>query len=56
MHGRGVPDLEHIDGEHGAIVEALRRRDADALEAAVARHIRDGAERVLAARQRPRSG
>ena len=56
MHGRGVPDLEHIDEEHGAIVEALRGRDADALEAAVARHIRDGAERVLAARQRTRSG
>ena len=56
MHGRGVPDLEHIDEEHGAIVEALRRRDADALEEAVARHIRDGAERVLAARQRTRSG
>ena len=56
MHGRGVPDLEHIDQEHGAIIEAFRRRDADALEAAVARHIRDGAERVMAARQRSASG
>jgi DNA-binding GntR family transcriptional regulator len=50
MHGRGVPDLEHIDEEHRAIIEALRRRDADAVEAALARHIGDGATRVLAAR------
>lgn len=56
MHGRGVPDLEHIDEEHGAIIEAFLRRDAEALEAAVARHIRDGAARVMAARQRPASG
>ncbi len=56
MHGRGVPDLERINEEHGAILEAFRRRDADALESAVTRHIRDGAERVLAARQRPASG
>jgi len=56
MHGRGVPDLEHIKEEHGAILEAFRRRDPDALEAAVARHIRDGAERVMAARQRAAAG
>jgi len=56
MHGRGVPDLEHINEEHEAIIEAFRRRDSDALEAAVARHIHDGAERVMAARRRPGSG
>ncbi len=50
MHGRGVPDLEHIDEEHRAIMAAFDRRDPDALETAIVRHIRDGAARVLAAR------
>jgi DNA-binding GntR family transcriptional regulator len=50
MHGRGVPDLEHIDDEHRAIIAAFGRRDADELEAAVVRHVRDGAKRILAAR------
>ena len=52
MHGRGVPDLAHINEEHDAIIDALERRDPDAAEAAVTRHIVDGAARVLAARQR----
>jgi DNA-binding GntR family transcriptional regulator len=50
MHGRGVPDLAQIDSEHRAILTAFRARDRKALEAAVVRHIRDGARRVLAAR------
>lgn len=51
MHGRGVPDLEQVNDEHRAIIEALARRDPGAVEAAVASHIRDGAARLLAARQ-----
>jgi DNA-binding GntR family transcriptional regulator len=50
MHGRGVPDLEHVNDEHRAIIDALERRDPDAAEAAVSRHVRDGAARILAAR------
>lgn len=50
MHGRGVPDLEHVSDEHRAIIDALARRDAGAAEEAVSRHIRDGATRILAAR------
>jgi DNA-binding GntR family transcriptional regulator len=49
MHGRGVPDLEHINEEHEAIIGALVRRDPDAVEFEVTRHIRDGAARVLEA-------
>lgn len=56
MHGRGVPDLEQIDEEHEAILKAFRARDAEALETAVARHIRDGAARTIAARERSESG
>ncbi len=56
MHGRGVPDLLDIREEHEAIVEALELRDPDAAEAAVGRHIADGAARVLAARLRAEEG
>lgn len=50
MHGRGVPNLEQVNDEHRAIIDALARRDGDASEEAVSRHIRDGAARILAAR------
>lgn len=49
MHGRGVPDLENIVAEHQAILDSFRRRNCAALEAAVVKHIRDGAQRTLAA-------
>jgi DNA-binding GntR family transcriptional regulator len=49
MHGRGVPDLENIVAEHRAILDAFKRRDRAALQAAVVKHIRDGAQRTLAA-------
>lgn len=48
-HGRGVPGLELINAEHEAIVDALERRNPAEAEAAVVRHIRDGAARTLAA-------
>lgn len=51
MHGRGVPDLSDIVTEHGAILDALAARDTDRAVAAVERHIRGGAERVLAVRR-----
>ena len=49
-HGQGVPDLGDINEEHGLIIDAFEKRDVDALEEAVALHIRGGASRVLAAR------
>jgi DNA-binding GntR family transcriptional regulator len=52
MHGRGVPDLDYINEEHAAIVQGFAARDLADLEAAVVRHIRDGARRVLEARSR----
>jgi DNA-binding GntR family transcriptional regulator len=51
MHGRGVPDFPNIVEEHEAILEALETRDAERASAAVERHIRGGAERVLAVRR-----
>lgn len=51
MHGRGVPDLSDIVGEHEAILDALEARDRDRAAEAVARHINDGKARVLAVRR-----
>lgn len=47
-HGRGVPDLAQITEEHEAIIDGMERRDSAAAEAAVRRHIRDGAARTIA--------
>lgn len=51
MHGRGVPDLSNIVEEHQAILDALEAREPDWAERAVAKHIHDGCERVLAVRR-----
>jgi DNA-binding GntR family transcriptional regulator len=51
MHGRGVPDLSNIVEEHQAILDALEARNPDRAAHAVARHIGDGCERVLAVRR-----
>lgn len=47
-HRSGVPDLEQVTEEHDAIIAGLVRRDVEAAEDAVRRHIRDGAVRTLA--------
>jgi DNA-binding GntR family transcriptional regulator len=44
--GRGVPDLALICDEHAVIIDALARRDAKALVAAVAGHARESHRRL----------
>lgn len=45
-HGRGVPDIDRIVGEHEAIIQSLRRADPEAMREAIRGHILGGAQRL----------